>query len=329
MAGPSARKCTGRSSFWGKEVAYSKPYLPIPDQLQLIKSRGMIVSDDALAQSYLNKIGYYRLSGYWYPYRQSPTADAFRPGTKFSEVIELYVFDKRLRLLMMDVIERIEIALRVQVTLQLGQYASDAHRDLNILHPKFSKRANPQGEIPHRKWLRLHDEAFDRSKEEFAKHFKNKYPGENPPIWIAAELWDFGAMSMLYSGMRIEDQERVANYFGVPSFQIMSSWLHAINVARNVCAHHSRFWNKPSVVQPKWPTSAACPDLGHVVANTHSQTRIYGMACICAFLLRSINPNSKWRDRLKNLILEFPDSQIVSLKSAGFPDDWDKANLWA
>jgi abortive infection bacteriophage resistance protein len=310
-------------------LAYSKPYLPIPDQLKLIKSRGMVVSDDALAQSYLNKIGYYRLSGYWYPYRQSPSVDDFRPGTKFSEVIDLYVFDKRLRLLMLDVIERIEIALRVQVTLQLGQHASDSHRDLDILHPNFSKRPNSRGEIPHRKWLRLHDEAFDRSKEEFAKHFKGKYPGENPPIWIAAELWDFGAMSMLYSGMRVADQDAVAKYFGVSSFQIMSSWLHAINVARNVCAHHSRLWNKPSVIQPKWPTPTDCPDLGHIATSTHAQTRIYGMACICAFLLRSINPNSKWRDRLKSLVAEFPDSKIVSLKSAGFPDDWDKTNLWA
>lgn len=77
MAGPSARKCTGRSSFWGEQLAYSKPYLPIPDQLKLIESRGMVVSDDALAQSYLNKIAYYRLSGYWYPYRQAPNIRRF------------------------------------------------------------------------------------------------------------------------------------------------------------------------------------------------------------------------------------------------------------
>ena len=114
-------------------MAYSKPYLPLPDQLALIKSRGMVISDDALAQSFLNRIGYYRLSGYWYPYRESTlsgtnilVADKFRTGTKFSEVVELYVFDKKLRLLMMDVIERVEIALRVQVTLELGKLGARA-----------------------------------------------------------------------------------------------------------------------------------------------------------------------------------------------------------
>src|ERR1700733_7651410 len=107
-------------------MAYSKPYLPVTDQLALIKGRGMLVSDDGLPQAYLNKIGYYRLSGYWYPYRKSKQVggqivveDRFRDNTKFSEIVDLYVFDKKLRLLMLDIIERIEIALRVQITLQL------------------------------------------------------------------------------------------------------------------------------------------------------------------------------------------------------------------
>jgi abortive infection bacteriophage resistance protein len=135
----------------------------------------MIVSDDALAQAFLGKIGYYRLSGYWYPYRQSTTSNDFRAGTKFSEIVDLYVFDKKLRLLMMDVIERIEIALRVQITLQLGRYSAHAHRDADLLHANFSVRPDHNGQVQHQKWLRRHDEAFDRSKEEFAKHFKTKY----------------------------------------------------------------------------------------------------------------------------------------------------------
>jgi abortive infection bacteriophage resistance protein len=316
-------------------VAYSKPYLEIPDQLALIKSRGMSISDDALAQSFLNRIGYYRLSGYWYPYRESVgtgasvvVGDKFRPNTKFSEVVELYVFDKKLRLLMMDVIERIEIALRVQITLELGKLGSHAHRDASALHPNF-QRTYGSSQSNHQKWLRLHDDAFARSKEEFAKHFKSKYPGEDPPIWIAAELWDFGAMSVLYSGMRKNGQLAIAQFFGVPSFQIMETWLRALNVTRNICAHHSRLWNKPNAVQPKWPTPAQCPDLGHIATDIHALTRVYAIACICAYFLKTINPNSSWLHRFKALAATFPKSTIVNIGSAGFPVDWDKANLWA
>jgi abortive infection bacteriophage resistance protein len=318
-------------------MAYAKPYLSVSDQLALIKGRGMIISDDALAQAYLTRIGYYRLSGYWYPYRKTHMAkggdiialDVFRVGTKFSEIVDLYVFDKKLRLLMMDVIERIEIALRVQVTLQLGKRGSHAHRDPAALHPNFSTRPDPiTREIGHPKWLERHDDAFASSKEEFAKHFKAKYAGEDPPIWIAAELWDFGAMSRLYSGMRKDDQLAVAQTFGINSFGVMMSWLRHINVARNICAHHSRFWNKPNPATPAWPTPADCPDLGHVASDIRAKTRVYGLACVCAYLLRTINPGSRWTDRFKQTIKQFPQSVQVDLRSAGFPNDWEKANLW-
>lgn len=128
MPGPSAPKGVRAGLLLSiNSVIYSKPYLPVTAQLALIKGRGMVVSDDALAQTYLNKIGYYRLSGYWYPYRRSRcmgdetvVEDRFKDNTKFSEIVDLYVFDKKLRLLMLDIIERIEIAFRVQITLQLG-----------------------------------------------------------------------------------------------------------------------------------------------------------------------------------------------------------------
>jgi abortive infection bacteriophage resistance protein len=184
------------------------------------------------------------------------------------------------------------------------------------------------GLTEHHEWLARHDAAFDRSKEEFAKHFKNKYAGEKPPIWIAAEVWDFGAMSVLFSGMQHLDQTAVSKTFGILDPNVMRSWLRLINVARNICAHHSRFWNKPNAARPAWPTSSDCPDLGHIEHDTNAKTRVYGLACVCAYLLRTINPNSGWSVRFKAAIASFPSSTIINLKSAGFPNNWDKANLW-
>src|SRR5690348_3838451 len=115
MAGPSARSRTGRSSFSSSPaVAYSKPYLDISQQLALIQQRGVIVSDVPKATEMLHRIGYYRLSGYWYPFRGIVNlsigpivGDNFRPGTQLATVLDLYVFDKKLRLLMLDAFERI------------------------------------------------------------------------------------------------------------------------------------------------------------------------------------------------------------------------------
>jgi abortive infection bacteriophage resistance protein len=317
-------------------MPYSKPYLSLNQQLALITGRGMGVSRPERAKSYLERIGYYRLSGYWYPYRVSTgsgqtliVGDNFKPGTEFAEIVNLYIFDKKLRLLMLDIIERIEVSLRVQLTLQLGQYHPQAHRDPSLLHGNFARRPDPAtGVPPHREWLRRHDEAFDRSKEDFAKHFKRKYPGENPPIWIAAELWEFGAMSVLFGGMNKVDQTAVAATFNIKSFTIMETWIRAINIVRNLCAHHSRLWNRPVVIQPRWPSASDAPELAHLVANTHGQTRIYGIAVLCAFLLRSINPSSKWPKRLVALMTEFPQSRFIDISSAGFPSGWEAEGLW-
>lgn len=128
--------------------------------------------------------------------------------------------------------------------------------------------------------------------------------------------------------MRKDGQLAIAQFFDVPSFQIMGTWLRALNVTRNVCAHHSRLWNKPNTVQPKWPTAAECPDLGHIAINIHALTRVYAMACMCAHFFKTINPNSSWLNRFKALAATFPNSTIVNIGSAGFPVDWDKANLW-
>jgi abortive infection bacteriophage resistance protein len=180
----------------------------------------------------------------------------------------------------------------------------------------------------HDDWLARTDQAFDRSKEEFAKHFKTTYGGY-PPIWIACEVWDFGALSFLFSGLKKSDQTIIANKYGIASFQVMESWIRNLNSARNICAHHCRLWNRPIGIQPRWPSAAGTPDLGHLVGNVNSQTRVYGTAAIIRFLLRSINPTTAWSERLKELCSKFPASPIIKLESAGFPRGWESEALWA
>ena len=82
---------------------------------------------------WLSVVGYYRLSGYLYAYRVLPEGsqvrlDTFRESTTFDQVIALYDFDRRLKLLMLDALERIEIAVRFRVGYTLpatGRVASE------------------------------------------------------------------------------------------------------------------------------------------------------------------------------------------------------------
>lgn len=108
---------------------YKKPYLTFKQQLELLKMRGLEVTGDSTALKYLNQLGYYRLSGYWYSFRRLISSkqarpqrkDEFMPGAKFHDAVALYVFDKKLKLLVLDAIERIEVSFRVDIAYLLGR----------------------------------------------------------------------------------------------------------------------------------------------------------------------------------------------------------------
>lgn len=320
---------------------YHKPHLDVPGQLALLLSRGMDVADPAKATAYLERIGYYRLSGYWYPLRQSQVIaapggkaatqvlDTFRPGATFAQAIDLYVFDKRLRLLFLDATERIEVALRVDIALLLGARDPWAHRDPAVLHGNFARRVNHNtGRTSHQEWLARLDQAASRSKEEFVRHFTSRYSGPLP-IWIAVELWDFGMLSTFLAGMAASDQATVAAKYGVQRPELLASWMRGINHVRNICAHHGRLWNRSPADQPKPPKAGEIALLDHLASDPFAQTRLYGVAAPMQHLLRFINPTTNWPDRVRQHLSGFPSAPGVAVGQTGFPAGWETLPLWS
>lgn len=292
----------------------------------------MTITDAAKAEEYLARIGYYRLSAYWYGFRvieaEGQVGDAFKPGTEFQSVVALYVFDKRLRLLMLDALERIEIALRTDVALQLGAKNPFTHRDPANFDSHFTQVSNGFSKSRHQNWLDRLDRMETKSKEEFAKHFRTKYAGSNFPIWITVEMLEFGSLSILLSGLPYADRRAIAGRYGVTDAQMFTSWIRTLTGVRNVCAHHARLWNKPLIDQPRLPAPTTLPVLDHLRADRYAQTRLYAAAAIAAYLLGTINPSSTWRDRFKALMADFPTNPHVTLRGAGLPLGWEQLPLW-
>lgn len=328
-------------------MAYSKPWQSYEEQLDLLISRGLAVTDRPKALEYLQRIGYYRLSGYWFPFRErsgSPTLleekgrkpprpnkvetialDDFRPDATFENAVKLYVFDKKLRLLAMDALERIEIALRVDISHTLGKLNRVAYLDPALFHPEFSQKLqNSKGITRHHEWLGKHARLINASKEEFVRHNKTKY-GLPLAIWVACEVWDFGTMSRLYAGMREEDQDGISAKYGIHNGRIFATWLRSLNYLRNVCAHHSRLWNRNIVDQPKLPSSAEVAWVVPFENDVHLRARCFLLLRIARHLLQVVNPNSSWSDRIKAHLQEFPDLDHLGLNLAGMgvPDDWE------
>jgi len=88
-------------------VRFDKPAFTFEDQLDRLIERGMVVDDRAQALRYLEHLNYYRIGAYWLPFEADHGTHQFRDGTRFEDVLNLYVFDRALRLLVMDAIERV------------------------------------------------------------------------------------------------------------------------------------------------------------------------------------------------------------------------------
>ena len=170
-------------------MKFVKPPLSYRQQVDLLISRGMVVADEAALLRHLESVGYYRLCAYWYPFKQPE--DSFASGTAFETVWSRYVFDRQFRLIVMDAVERVEVASRTALVTELVmRHGAFAHVD----HAHF--RTSQQH---HAQFLdKLRDDA-NRSTERFVEHFKATYD-EFPdmPLWVAAETMTFGAMFTLF-----------------------------------------------------------------------------------------------------------------------------------
>ena len=312
-------------------MGYEKPWNSYEEQLELLIERGLIVTDSNKALIYLERIGYYRLSGYWYPFRErnnltQVALDVFKAKASFQNAVDLYVFDKNLRLLVMDALERIEIAIRVDISHTLGEKNQFAHIKPEFLSDKFTKHIDKRtGLTKHNQWLDNHNKLINRSKEKFIKHNKDKY-GLQLPVWIACEVWDFGTLSKLFAGLKPEDKNAIANKYGVSYGTVFESWLRSLNYLRNVCAHHSRLWNSNIVVRPQSPAPSDTNNGEFFLSNFQHNQRVFCLLCISKHLLNIINPSSSWGHRLKALLLEFPDLQHLhlGLPSMGVIEDWEE-----
>jgi abortive infection bacteriophage resistance protein len=322
-------------------MAYSKPWRSYEQQLEQLIERGLLVTDKPRALDYLQRIGYYRLSGYWYPFRERSgnkddtdrtVLDQFKPGASFENAVHLYVFDKKLRLLTLDALERIEVALRVDISHTLGQQHCFGYQEPDFFDKKFLTRPGSRtGFTQHQQWLARHNEAISRSKEEFIQHNKKKY-GLPLAIWIACEIWDFGLLSKLFKGLKCEQQDVISRKYSVSNGWIFASWLRSLNYLRNVCAHHSRLWNRNVIDQPKMPKEGEISWIKEFRHDAHAKARPFLLLCITKHLLNTINPTSSWGERLKTLSLDgFPDLGHVglNLKGMGAPDGWEAWPLWA
>lgn len=291
---------------------YSKPPLTFAQQVALLQSRGLTIADTAAAESYLSQINYYRFSAYCPPFETA--RHKFRPGVTFGQVQALYEFDRQLRVVIYEALETAENITRTAMAYHLAHRYSDPfmHENPGNFYPGFN----------HREWLdKVHAEAV-RSHETFIEHYKNDYTGFPAlPIWMAVEIMAFGSLSKLFAGLVRDDQIAIAKKFGIHS-SVLVSWLHTMAYVRNICAHHSRLWNRELAIAMLLPKNAAWRSVN---------SRRIGAVI---FALNNVIPKTStaettadWRKKAESVFAVHPPPPNF-YQSVGLPENWKEDPLW-
>lgn len=313
---------------------YTKQPLTLQQQVAKLKSRGLHIEDEQLAARYLSNISYYRLRAYTYPFQDNvnPEADHefIRKDIHFSDIIDLYCFDRRLRTLMFNAIEKIEVAVRAKIVQAYCESTGCSHwfTDRSLYKDK---------EILDRNRNRI--SAFDalmndiegeirRSNEDFIKHYYSRY--DNPPIppaWMTLEVLSLGTLSKMYQLLKKSPQKKaIAKAFGLNDDRVFANWLHAIAVWRNCCAHHSRVWNRRCIINITMPKNADNPFLDRQTLRAVHPNKVFTVLCCIKYISNIISPDSDIKRKILSIIGD--GGNLLNLQEMGFPRNWKLLDVW-
>lgn len=296
---------------------FNKPSKLIPDQIALLQERGMVVENAQQATWALSHISYYRLRAYWSYYEADHESrnHVFKDGTILEAVLALYEFDRRLRLLLMDALERIEVAARGAWAHQMAMVYGP-HGYLNsALYPRTGCfQAN----------LAQLQSEYDRSHDVFVDHYKRTYNNPPlPPVWMAAEFMSFGLLSKFFSALGGRaDRKAIARKVGFDD-RVFQGLMHHLATVRNICAHHGRLWNRRFTVT--FPIAQNPASLADTIVP-QADRKLYNTLSMLLHSMGTKSPASHWPHRLACLIAENPTGDFAAM---GFPDDWRESPLWA
>lgn len=286
-------------------IVFPKNGLNYAAQLQHLKSGGLIVHNDIEAHDTLMQISFYRLRGYyiqWY----DRSAKKFTPGVTFENIVRLHQFDLELTGLILKITSHIEIALRSHIANEIAD-AGSAMDYMNMsLFDDPQQFMENQGKLANE---------VGRSKELFVEHNKTKYNG-HVPIWAVMEVTSFGTLSKLFKSLDADIKKKITDkyYHQGSYYSWVETWLQAVTVLRNMCAHRARLYNRTTGARPIILNSDRGPSI--------SPQTIYGAMLSMHYLSMHNHHCPDWKSELINLFAQFQPE--VELQRLGFPSDWEQ-----
>jgi len=283
------------------ELKKHQPSMTIEEQVENLKSIGLIVDDEEYAKRILNDISYFRLIKA-YSLNLKPKNGKYSNNTTFKEIVDLYLFNSNFRQIIFPQIEKIEINVRCR----LGNYFAEQYGVLGYL-----KAENFTDEEYHTELLKDIEEEINRNaKAPFVRNFRDNYEGGQLPIYALVEMMSFGTLSKFYKNMLNRDKKAVAKTFGV-GYTYFESWLESIAYVRNICAHYGRLYNAKLSKTPMLYREYSQAGIGN--------NRIYGVLLCMKHLLKQ---DTQWNLFMDKIELLFDKYESVQISTMGFPEKW-------
>jgi abortive infection bacteriophage resistance protein len=297
------------------KITYAKACTSSQELIHLLKARGLTIANERKAIRHLTNIGYSRLGAYLHPLLKDPKDEqTYKEGASLDQAMSMYGFDWSLRGFLFREIEKLEIAIRSGLANMISSELDDVFWMTNAEHFRDQSVFD--------RTITLIQAEIGRTKEDFIARFQLKYDNPYPPAWLIAEIIPFGMLCGIFNNLKVTKlKKKLAGYFQL-SLPVFSSWIVTLVNLRNLCAHHSRTWNRESPVIPAMPQSPTGPWIND---SSTDMKRLYYRLCIIKYMLAAVAPDNKFTTRLKQLLSRYPS---IDLNAMGFTADWQNEPLW-
>ena len=295
-------------------VNFTKTYTSPAQLVALLQYRGLLIEDATKTENYLRHIGYYRFSAYLHPLLSIPKEDhIFKKGASFNQALTMYCFDRHLRLLMFNQIEKIEIAVRSAI---VNITSRETGNPFWMTDPSCFYDA-----AQFTKTKQLIDAELAKSREDFIEHFRNTYVEPYPPAWMLAEILPLGVMTKIYDNIKNNQiRKKIAQEFSL-NIPVFKSWMTIITVTRNNCCHHSRVWNRTFALRALSMRHISRP----WISATINQQKVFYSLCVIKYFLDIIVAHNDMTAKVVSLLAEYPS---IDTNAMGFPTNWQLEPLW-
>ena len=140
---------------------------------------------------------------------------------------------------------------------------------------------------------------------------------------MSLEVSSLGLLSKLFANLKRNKQKKeFTRHFGLYKVELLENWMRSFCDIRNICAHHSRLWNRRFSTHIDIPHNTKYDFITNKRVYTN---KIYPTLCAMQYILEIINPKNGFKRKLKELMNTCPLKQE---KEMGFPTNWEQEKFW-